>query len=56
MLAVNPGPERGSARRFSLKGRERAIISKMVTGAVSKVMLGKLLRDEVEHIWVSLST
>ena len=54
MLAVNPGAERG--RRFSLKGRERAIVNKMVTGTVSKVMMGKLLRDEVEHIWASLST
>ena len=28
-----------------------AIISQMNTGHVSKVMLGKLMRDGVEHIW-----
>ena len=43
------GVERGSARRSSLKGRERAIVSQ--TGTVSKAMLGKLLRDGMERIW-----
>ena len=36
----NRGVERGSARRSSLKGRER-----------TKAKLGKLLRDGVERIW-----
>ena len=43
--------ERGSARRFSLKGRERAIVNQTNTGTVSKATLGKLLRDGVERKW-----
>ena len=43
--------ERGSARRSSLKGRERAIVNQTNIGTVSKATLGKLLRDEVECIW-----
>ena len=39
------GVERGSARRSSLKGRERAIVSQTNTGIVSKATLGKLLRE-----------
>ena len=42
--------ERGSARRSSLKGRERAIVSQTNTGTVSKATLGKLLRDGMEQI------
>ena len=34
------GVERGSARRSSLKGRERAMINQTNTGAVSKATLG----------------
>ena len=34
------GVERGSARRSSLKGRDRAIVSQMNTGTVSKATLG----------------
>ena len=45
------GVERGSARRSSLKGRERAIVNQTNTGTVSKATLGKLLRDSVERIW-----
>ena len=45
------GVERGSARRSSLKGRERAIVNQTNIGAVSKATLGKLLRDGVERIW-----
>ena len=45
------GVERGSARRSSLKGRERAIVSQTNIGTVSKATLGKLLRDGVERIW-----
>ena len=45
------GVERGSARRSSLKGRERASVSQMNTGKVSTVTLGKLLTDGVERIW-----
>ena len=44
------GVERGSARRSSLKGRERAIVSQTNTGTVSKATLGKLLTDRVERI------
>ena len=39
------GVERGSARRSSLKGRERAIVNQTNIGTVSKATLGKLLRD-----------
>ena len=45
------GVERGSARRSSLKGRERAIVNHTNIGTVSKATLGKLLRDRVERIW-----
>jgi len=44
------GLERGHTRQPFLKGRERAIVSQMNIGTVS--MLGKCLRDRVEHIWV----
>ena len=33
--------ERGSARRFSLKGREMAIVHQINIGTVSKATLGK---------------
>ena len=39
------GVERGSASRSSLKGRERAIVNQSNIGTVSKVTLGKPLRD-----------
>ena len=39
------GVERGSARRSSLKGRERAIINQTNIGTVSKAALEKLLRE-----------
>ena len=39
------GVDRGSSRRPSLKGRERAIMSQMNAGTVSNALLGKLLRD-----------
>ena len=45
------GVETGSARRSSLEGRERAIVSQTNVGTVSKATLGKLLRDGVERIW-----
>ena len=47
--------ERGSARRSSLKGRERAIISQTNTGPVSKATLWKLMRDGVERIIMDFS-
>ena len=47
--------DRGSARQFSLKEQERAIVSQMDIGTVSKAMLGKLLRDGVECIWAFMS-
>ena len=46
------GVERGSARRSSWKGREKAIVDQTNIGTVSKVTLGKRLRDRVERIWV----
>ena len=45
------GMERGSARRSSLKGRERAIVNQTNIGTVSKATLGKLLRGGVERVW-----
>ena len=39
------GVKRGSARRSSLKGRERAVIDQTNIGTVSKATLGKLLRE-----------
>ena len=49
------GMQRGSTQQSSLKGWERAIISQMNMGTVSKATLGKLLRDEVEHKLAFLS-
>ena len=46
------GVDAGSARRSSLKGRERAIVYQTNIGTVSKATLGKLLRDGMERIWV----
>ena len=39
-IAWKGGVERGSARRSSLKGRERAIVNQMNIGTVSKATLG----------------
>ena len=50
------GVERGSARRSSLKGRERVIVNQTNIGIVSKARLEKLLRDGVERIWAFPST
>ena len=50
-LLEERGVEGGSAGRSSLKGRERAIVGQTNMGTVSKVMLGKLLRDGVERTW-----
>ena len=41
------GVERGSARRSSLKGRQRAIVNQTNIGTAT---LGKLLRDGLERI------
>ena len=41
------GVERGSARRSSLKGRERAIVNQTNVGTALKATLGTLLRDRV---------
>ena len=48
------GVVRGSARRSSLKERERAIVNQTNTGTVSKAKLEKPLRDGVERIWTFL--
>ena len=42
--------EKGSARRSSLKGRERAIVNQTNIRTVSNATLGKLLRDVVKRI------
>ena len=44
------GVERGSVRRSSLKGRERAIVNQINIGTVSKATLATLLRERVELI------
>ena len=44
------GVERGSARRSSLKGRERAIVNPTNTGTASKATLGKLQRRGWAHM------
>ena len=49
------GVERGSSRRSSLKGRERAIVNQTNTGTVSKITLGKRMKGDVERIWASPS-
>ena len=49
------GVERGSARRSSMKGRERVIISQTNIGTVSKATLGKLMRDGAERSCAFLS-
>ena len=51
------GVERGSARRSSLKRRERAraFVNQTNIGTVSKATLGKLLRDGVESIIMGFS-
>ena len=49
------GAETGSARRSSLNGRERAIVSQTNIGTVSKAALGKRLGDSVERTWAFLS-
>ena len=49
------GVERVGARRFSLKGRERAIVNQKNIGTVVKATLGKLLRDQMERIWAFMS-
>ena len=45
------GAERGSARRSSFNGRERAIVSQTNIGTVSKATFGKFLRDGLERIY-----
>ena len=47
--------ERGSVRRSSLKGGDRAIVNQTNVGAVPTAMLGKLLRDGVERIIMGFS-
>ena len=44
------GVERGSARRSSLKGRQRAIVNQTHAGTVSKATLRKRLSDGVERV------
>ena len=49
------GEERATARRSSVKGRERAIVNQTNIGTVSNATLGKLLRDGVECIIMGFS-
>ena len=42
--------ERGSARRSSLRGRERAIVIQTITGTVSKATLETVPSDRVERM------
>ena len=44
------GVEKGSARKSSLKGRERAIVNETNIGTVSKATEGKVLRNVMEGI------
>ena len=46
--------EKGSARRSSLKGQERAIVCQTNAGTVSKATLEKRLRDWMERIYYGL--
>ena len=48
------GVERESARRSSLKGRERAIVSQTNIVTVLNATLDKHLKDGVERIWAFL--
>ena len=45
------GVERGSDRRSSLKGRERAIVNETNIRTVLKATTGKHLRDGMERTW-----
>ena len=45
------GVERGSARRSSLKGRERDLVNQTNIGTLSNATLGKFLSDRMERIW-----
>ena len=46
------GVDAGSARRFSLKGRERAIVCQTNKQTISKTTLGKRLRDGVMMVMI----
>ena len=48
------GVETGSARRFSLKGRESAIVNQTNKQTVSKATLGKRLRDGVMMVMMMM--
>ena len=45
------GVEKGSGRHSTLQGRERFVFNQTNIGTVSRVTLGRLLRDGVEHVW-----
>ena len=45
------GIERGSGRWSTLGGRDKAIFNQTHIGTVSRVTLGKLLRDGAERVW-----
>ena len=45
------GIERGSGRRSTLRGRERAVVNQTDIGTISVSTLGRLLREGEERIW-----
>ena len=46
------GVEKGSGRHSTLQGRERSVFNQTYMGTVSRVTLGRLLRDGAERVWV----
>ena len=51
ICSVKTDMERGSVRRSSFKGREKAIVNETNIETALKATLGKLLRDGVERMW-----
>ena len=48
--------EKGSGRHSTLQGRERSVFNQTNIGTVSRVTLGRLLRDGAERVWAFPST
>ena len=49
------GVEKGSGRHSTLRGRERSVFNQTNIVTVSRVTLGRLLRDGAERVWAFLS-
>ena len=45
------GVEKGSGRHSTLQDQERSVFNQANIGTVSRVTLGRLLRDGAEHVW-----